>query len=125
MNFTMAGIFLFTQKYEECVDFYGHTLELEVLHRINRADEQITTFMLGNTYLMVEAGGVAHDGKKTVESCPTKFRFNVPNVKAACYQLRSKGLKVEIFDHTWGITAEFSDPDGNPCALRSDEGFGE
>jgi lactoylglutathione lyase len=26
--------------------------------------------------------------------------------------------------HGWGITAEFADPDGNRCALRSDQGFG-
>ena len=125
MNFTMAGVILFTHKYEECVDFYGQTLGLDVLHRIDRVGERLTTFMLGNSYLMVETGGVEHEGKKTVESSPIKFRFNVPDVKVACAQLRSKGLKVDVFDHTWGTTAEFSDPDGNLCALRSDEGFGD
>jgi lactoylglutathione lyase len=86
MNFTMAGIILFTQKYEECVVFYGQTLELEILHRIDRVGEQLTTFMLGDTYLMIETGGVAHEGKKTVANSPIKFRFNVPDVKANCGQ---------------------------------------
>ena len=125
MNFTMAGVILFTQNYEECVDFYGQTLGLKILHRIDRVGEQLTTFILGDTYLMVETGGIAHDGKKTVESSPIKIRFNVPDVKATCDQLRSKGLKVDVFDHSWGKTAEFADPDGNLCALRSDKGFGD
>ncbi|MFT5363631.1 MAG: hypothetical protein ACI9VX_001253 [Dinoroseobacter sp.] len=36
MNFTMAGIILFTQKYEECVVFYGQTLELYTESSITR-----------------------------------------------------------------------------------------
>jgi lactoylglutathione lyase len=125
MNFTMAGVILFTQNYEECVNFYGDILELEMLHKIDRVGEQLTTFNLGDTYLMVETGGIAHGNPKTIESSPIKFRFNVPNVKATCDELRSKGIAVEVFDHTWGMTAEFHDPDGNCCALRSDKGFGE
>lgn len=124
MNFTMAGIILFTQNYEECVDFYGSVLALDVLHKIDRVGEQLTTFSLGGTYLMVEIGGVARGDAKAVERCPVKFRFNVPNVKATCDDLRRKGVKVDVVDHTWGTTAEFADPDGNLCALRSDDGFG-
>ncbi len=124
MNFTKAGIILFTQKYEECVDFYGRILELEFLHRIDRPGERLTTFLLGDTYLMVETGGVAHDGVKPVEKSPVKFRFNVPDVKSTADELRNKGISVKVIDHTWGTTAEFSDPDGNRCALRSNDGFG-
>lgn len=59
MNFTMAGIILFTQNYEKCVTFYGETLDLKLLHKIDRPGERFTTFMLGDTYLMVETGGIA------------------------------------------------------------------
>jgi len=124
MDFTKAGIILFTQNYKECVDFYGNILELETLHEIDRPGERLTTFSLGDTYLMIETGGVAHDGPKPIECCPTKFRFNVPDVKAASDELRSKGIKVRVVDNSWGTTAEFSDPDGNRCALRSNKGFG-
>lgn len=124
MHFTMAGVILFTKNYEECVDFYGDILELETLHKIDRAGEQLTTFKLGDSYLMVETGGIEHRKPKTVESSPIKFRFNVPDVKSACVALRGKGIAVQVFEHTWGTTAEFHDPDGNCCALRSDEGFG-
>ena len=125
MKFTMAGIILFTQNYEECVKFYGAVLELDVMHKIDRVDERLTTFLLGDTYLMIETGGVATDGAKTVGQSPIKFRFNVPDVLASCKMLQSKGVDVNVVSHTWGTTAEFTDPDGNLCALRSDEGFGE
>ena len=95
------------------------------MHKIDRTGEHLTTFSPGDTYLMVEMNGVSCAGVKTKETCPTIFRFNVPDVEAACNELRSKGVILKVNHHTWGITAGFSDPDGNPCALRSDKGFGE
>ena len=124
MNFTRAGIILFTENYEDCVTFYGKTLDLEVLHEIDRPGERLTTFSLGDTYLMVETGGIASRTAKSVEASPIKFRFNVPDVMAACDLLRGRGVDVDVAQHSWGTTAEFTDPDGNLCALRSDEGFG-
>ncbi|AAV94222.1 VOC family protein [Ruegeria pomeroyi] len=125
MNYTMAGMILFTHNYQDCVDFYGSTLELEVLHRIDRPGETLTTFLLGDAYLMVESGGVASDKPKTLEQSPVKLRFNVRDVRAAADQLLEKGVPVKVTEHIWGTTAEFVDPDGNRCALRSDKGFGE
>lgn len=125
MTFTMTGIILFTENYEQCVAFYGSVVGLEILHAIDRADECLTTFALGpNTYLMVETGGVAAETGKTVAQNPTKLRFNVPDVRAVSERLRSKGVDVAVADYRWGTTAEFRDPDGNLCALRSDGGFG-
>jgi lactoylglutathione lyase len=124
MKFTMAGIILFTQNYDECVAFYGSTLELKTLHKINRPDEKLTTFLLGDVYLMVENGGVASDETKTIEQNPTKLRFNVPDVAATSASPKKKGVDVNVIEHSWGVTAEFVDPDGNLCALRSDAGFG-
>lgn len=125
MKFTMAGIILFTQNYEECVEFYSLALELKTLHTIDRLGEKLTTFLLGDTYLMVETGGVASDETKTLEQSPTKLRFNVPDVLATSAALKNKSIDVNVIEHTWGTTAEFVDPDGNLCALRSDAGFGE
>ena len=39
--------------------------------------------------------------------------------------LKDSGVDVTVAVHTWGTTAEFTDPDGNVCALRSDDGFGD
>ncbi|MGR3760627.1 VOC family protein [Roseobacteraceae bacterium NS-SX3] len=124
MNFTQAGIILFTENYEQCVEFYGSVLELDLLHEIDRVNERLTTFSLGDNYLMVETGGVASKSAKKVENNPSKLRFNVPDVAAASELLRSRGVDVRVATHTWGTTAEFIDPDGNLCALRSDDGFG-
>ena len=125
MKFTKAGIVLFTENYARCVEFYGSVLGLDLLHEIDRVGEQLTTFSLGDTYLMIETGGVASQSAKSVTQNPTKLRFNVPDVKAASDALKRKGIDVSVAIHTWGTTAEFTDPDENLCALRSDDGFGE
>ena len=124
MKFTKAGIILNTQKYQECVDFYGTILGLDIMFKIDRPKEKITTFALGEVYLMIEPGSHAQAEKKSVAICPTKFRFNVNDVLSECRALRRKGVQVEVIDHSWGTTAEFSDPDGNRCALRSQRDFG-
>ena len=124
MDFTQAGVILYTQNYRECVDFYGDALELDLMFEIDRAGEKFTTFSLGGIYLMIEPGGTAHVGVKSAEKYTAKFRFNVTNLQAACNKLRRKGVSVAIIEHHWGTTAEFSDPDGNKYALTSSSGFG-
>ena len=124
MQFSKAGIILNTENYRECVRFYGDVLGLEALYQIDRPGEQLTCFDLGGAYLMVEPGGRSHSGVKPVDQCPTKFRFNVEDVDKVSADLRTKGVNIDVRRHEWGTTAEFADPDGNRCALRSDEGFG-
>lgn len=124
MEFSKTGIILYTEKYQDCVRFYGEVLELTLLFEIDRPGERLTCFDLGGSYLMIETGGQSHPGVKPIDKCPTKFRFNVADVDAVSADLRSKGVSIEVSHYEWGTTAEFADPDGNRCALRSDEGFG-
>lgn len=124
MDVTHAGVILNTEKYRQCVEFYGEVLSLPILHKIDRPNEQLTCFDLGGVYLMVETGGKSHVGGKSIENCPTKFRFNVVDVERIAEDLRRKGVSIEVRNYDWGTTAEFADPDGNRCALRSDAGFG-
>ncbi|WP_281966628.1 VOC family protein [Roseovarius nanhaiticus] len=123
MKFTRTGIILNTENYSECRDFYGSILELPFLETISHDDGEISVFGLGNSYLMVEQGAAAWSGTKPLDRCPTKFRFNVDDIEAACDWLGAKGVAVEICRHDWGTTAEFADPDGNRCALRSERDF--
>jgi len=124
MDISRHGIILNTENFEACVAFYRDVIGLRVAHEIDPPDPDITCFDLGGAYLMVETGGRADAGTKPVSTCPTKFRFNVADVEAAAAGLKARGVAVEIKVYDWGTTAEFADPDGNRCALRSDEGFG-
>ncbi|WP_281966804.1 VOC family protein [Roseovarius nanhaiticus] len=124
MNFSRVGIILNTKKYEECLNFYKFVLGLPVEGQFGDGDDQITIFSLEGCYLMVEHGGTSHPGSKPRDICPTKFRFNVPDIDVACDELRAKGVEVNVLKHEWGTTAEFADPDGNRCALRSAQDFG-
>ena len=124
MKFTRAGIILNTENTAACRAFYADVLGLPVLHHFGHGEDEITIFGLGETYLMVEHGGVAHPDRRPVAACPVKFRFNVADIGTACSALRAQGVDVTVLHHDWGTTAEFQDPDGNRCALRSDEGFG-
>jgi len=125
MIFSKTGLILNTENYLACVRFYGEILGLTQIFAIDRPDEQLTCFELGGAYLMVETGGTAHPGAKPSALCPTKFRFNVANVRTAAEELVAKGVDVIVRHYQWGETAEFADPDGNRCALRSEEGFGK
>ncbi len=124
MDFERTGLILNTQHYEDCVRFYGSVLGLPISHRIGQGEDEITVFELGESYLMVEHGGTAQAGTKAIAVCPTKFRFNVADIDASCAALRQQGIAVTVIRHTWGTTAEFADPDGNRCALRSEKDFG-
>lgn len=123
MDYVRVGVILNTQRYEECVQFYGSILGLSISHRIDQGDDEITVLDLGGAYLMVEHGGTSHEGVKPTAVCPTKFRFNVADVEASAADLRKKGVALTIIRHEWGTTAEFADPDGNRCALRSEHDF--
>ena len=125
MKFTKTGVILNTENYRACREFYGLTLGLSELHHFGTGHDEITVFSLGTTYLMVEHGGTSHPTTKSNDVCPTKFRFNVPDVEEAAKELADKGVEIIVLKHDWGMTVEFSDPDGNRCALRSDEGFGD
>jgi lactoylglutathione lyase len=124
MNTDRCGIILNTQNYEACVAFYGETLGLPQAPDITPDDPEITCFDLGGAYLMIETGGCAQSGTKPIEHCPTKFRFNVEDVESTATSLRESGVDVEVLHYSWGTIAEFCDPDGNRCALRSVRGFG-
>ena len=124
VKYSQAGIIQFVQRYAECVAFYGEVLELPVLFRLERAESTLTVFDLGGAYLMVEPGGAPGGARRGPGRSPVKLRFNVANVESAAAELRGKGVEVALRRHDWGTTAEFADPDGNRCALRSEAGFG-
>lgn len=124
MEISKIGVILNTENYPACVEFYRDVLGLPVLFANDEPGEQLTCLDMGGVYLMVETGGRAAKQAKDIKDCPTKFRFNTPDIETTSEQLRQRGVAVEVRSHSWGTTAEFCDPDGNRCALRSDAEFG-
>ena len=120
MHYDQAGLILVTRNYEACCAFYRETLGLPQMFQLDRPGSVLTGFDLGGTYLMVEPGRA--EGQA---GSPVTLRFNVEDVERAAEVLTARGVAVNIARNPWGITAEFFDPDGNRCALRSTAGFGE
>lgn len=124
MQVARAGIILFTERYAECVAFYRDVLELPVAFQLDRPGSRLTGFDFSGAYLMLEEGGRAKPGGKSIADTQARLRFNVVDLAAAVAELQHKGVSVERLDHPWGSVANFHDPDGNPCQLRSEADFG-
>lgn len=108
------GIILGTERFEECVVFYRDVLGLPVWY----VKDQLVCLRFGDGYLMIEAGGVACDGRKSQAENPTMLRFNVEDVAAASEELRQKGIGVDVQTYSWGTVGTFVDPDGNACEFK-------
>ena len=124
MKYARTGMVLCTQHYRDCVDFYTRVLGLPVLFALDQEHSILTCCDMGGSYLMIEPGGPAQTGGKTLDQNPVYLRFNVTDLDAAIEELRGKGVKLERRDNVWGSTAVFTDPDGNRCQLRDEASFG-
>lgn len=125
LKFTRTGVILCTERYQECVAFYRDVLALPVLFALDNEHSQLTCCDMGNgNYLMIEKGGKAVPGKKSMEQNPVRLRFNVDDVAAAADLLSEKHVDVTVRHEPWGSVADFTDPDGNICSLRDEATFG-
>ncbi|MEH6404870.1 MAG: hypothetical protein V7750_15945, partial [Sneathiella sp.] len=96
MEFVRTGIILCTERYTECVSFYGRVFKLEKLFEKNEQGFKLTCFDFSGSYLMIEMGGVAKSNPKTVNENPTKLRFNVESLQEAQQSLRDQKIECEI-----------------------------
>jgi lactoylglutathione lyase len=115
LNVRTYGIILGTERFDECVAFYRDIVGLSVWFE----KPGLVCFRFGNCYLMVETGGVAHNGRKPQSGNPTMLRFNVDDVESGVESLRHKGIPVELKFFEWGTVGTFLDPDGNACELKN------
>jgi lactoylglutathione lyase len=122
-NVARYGIILNTEHYKECVAFYRDLFGLPVLFEKNEDDFLLTCFEYGHGYLMVEQGGKAKPGAKSVEESSFKLRFNVNDVDRALAEIRSWGIDAAITENAWGRTINISDPDGNRIGVRDEAGL--
>ena len=124
MKYTRTGVILFTENYDQCVEFYSQTLELPVMYSLDNEHSKLTCCDMGSgNYLMIETEGTAEPAGKSIENNPVWFRFNVENVEETAEALRKKGIKITVRTEVWGSLADFRDPDGNYCSLRDEASF--
>ena len=123
MEPTRSGIIVCTERYEACVDFYRRILALPELFSLDNEHSTLTRLDMGGGYLMIETGGTAAAGGKSIDESPAKLRFNVRDVEAAAELLEARGVRVAIRREPWGTVRDFFDPDGNRCSLRDEGSF--
>ena len=126
MKFARTGLILCTENYRDCVSFYTGVLGLPVMYSLDNEHSQLTCCDMGQgNYLMIETGGKAVSGKKSVAQNPVWLRFNVDDVDGAARELSTKQVAVKLRKEVWGTVADFADPDGNLCSFRDEASFGQ
>ena len=123
MNTQRYGIILNVEKYDECVAFYRDVLDLKIMFSKVEGEFKLTCLEFGTGYLMIETEGFAEPKGKSIKSCPSKLRFNVPDIEAACKRIKSFGISVEVLKNDWGSTINIYDPDGNRIGIRDEISF--
>ncbi len=123
MKISRTGIILNTEKYDECIAFYKDLFDLNSLFQYVDGDFRMTCFEFGGAYLMIETGGIAKDGGKSISENATKLRFNVTDIDMALEKLQACGIEAEIRRHHWGSTINIYDPDGNRIGIRDESTF--
>jgi len=120
MKIARTGLILYVKKYDECLAFYGDTLNLDIFFQ----NDALCCHDFYGTYLMVEK----EDRKEYLDS-NTEFknfsciRMNVENVRALANFLVQKNVEVDYQKHDRGEVAKFKDPDGNLLAFKDEVGF--
>ena len=123
MHYARTGTILLARNYNACVRFYRDTLDLPEMFRLEDEESRLTCLEFGGSYLMIEPDDRPWPEGTTIGRLPTKFRFNVEDLDAAVEELDRKGVALARTRHAWGDVADFLDPDGNPCQLRSESDF--
>jgi len=115
MNTRRYGIILNVENYDE--------FELNVMFTKIEGDFKLTCFEFGSSYLMIETEGFSEPNGKSIQSCPSKLRFNVPDIEAASRRVESFGISADIVKNEWGSTINLFDPDGNRIGIRDEVSF--
>jgi len=117
------GIILNVSNFEKCVSFYKKVFDLPEMFSKVDGDFQLTCLKFGNSYLMLETGGVASSTEKDVSQNPAILRFNVSDINDALITIRKYDSSAKIIQNDWGSIIRVIDPDGNPISIRDNSGF--
>ncbi len=123
MKIERTGIILNTKNHHECVKFYQELFNLPVLFEKSEGDFALCCLAFGESYIMVETGGIAVTKGKSIHQSPIKIRFNVADIDAALKHLVDNGVNAKIEYYGWGSTINLHDPDGNRIGIRDESKF--
>ena len=123
MQISLTGIILNTEKFDECVAFYRGLFDLPVMFHETNGDFRLTCLEFGGSYLMIETGGIAKNGGKSISENSTKLRFNVADIDAAMAKVTAFGIEAIVQKPDWGSTINLHDPDGNRIGIRDEPAF--
>ena len=123
MDIQNQGIILNVYNFDDCVSFYKKAFDLAEMFSKVDGDFRLTCLEFGNSYLMLETGGVACDSEKDTSQNPTILRFNVANIQQALPHISKFDSNAKIIENDWGSIIRVVDPDGNPISIRDNSGF--
>lgn len=123
MKIDNYGIILNVFNFNECVSFYKTVFNLPEMFSKVDGDFRLTCLEFGNSYLMLETGGVACNTEKNVSQNPTILRFNVANINEAFEHILKFESNAQLIENDWGTIIRLIDPDGNPVSVREHAGF--
>ncbi len=123
MDILNQGIILNVFNFDKCVSFYKTVFNLPEMFSKRDGDFRLTCLEFGNSYLMIETGGVATDSVKDFTQNPTILRFNVASIQKALEHISQFDSSATIIENDWGAIIRVVDPDGNPISIRDDSGF--
>ena len=115
MKYIANGLLLFTEKYQQCVEFYRDKLKMEII--FDNVNPSLTNFRFGSGYLMIEEEGQGSPHPKGRHENPVVIRFDVEELGDAVRDLNENDIEVEVELFDWGHIGIFYDPDGNRCEL--------
>ncbi|PSW55944.1 glyoxalase/bleomycin resistance/dioxygenase family protein, partial [Photobacterium kishitanii] len=123
MDIINQGIILNVFNFDKCVSFYKTVFNLPEMFSKVDGDFRLTCLKFGNSYLMLETGGIASESEKDFTKNPTILRFNVACIQSALEHISKFDSSAKIIEQGWGSIIRVVDPDGNPISIRDDYGF--
>ena len=98
MKIKESGIILFTENYEQAVDYYVNQLGLTL--RLKK--DSLAFLEFGNSYLLIEGTGVATKTEKTREQNSVCLRVDVYDFEQTVMELKNRGVDVDVRKFDWG-----------------------
>ncbi|MNI53459.1 Glyoxalase-like domain protein [compost metagenome] len=114
MKIKETGIILFTENYEQAVEYYVNRIGLT----LRLKNDHLSFLEFGNSYLLIEGNGVASETAKTRAQNPVCLRVDVYDFEQTVIELLGRGVDVEVRKFTWGTVGVIIDPEGNRIEIK-------